>query len=148
MDPKEVRERRRAKVLARAGVTPDQVEVQKEQELSVKEKLIIAESLEAYQKKTSNYKNAIIIILSIILGYIPAIGYRYNIVSFFLAALLPYKLITVISFYLLTPLPPVHTIEKLSKLIEVLIEIISDVTLFVFSFILSTVAWVPVLEYI
>lgn len=48
MDPEEIRQRRRAKVLARSGINAGELEVLKSQEISIKDQQMVMKDLEIY----------------------------------------------------------------------------------------------------
>lgn len=148
MDPEELRKRRREKILAREGIVEKKEvkeEVQAVDELTPREKLEVIEGLEKYKTKVRSIKVPIIILLSITAGYYVALKSRYMVFSFFLSALIPYTLITEISYGIITPDIPVNSLEKAARTFKIFKDFLSDSLLFLAALILAVSAWTNIL---
>lgn len=149
MDSEEIRKRRREKFLAKSGIVEKtestHEDVQVIEELTPREKLEVIEGLEKYKTKVRSIKAPIIIILSIIAGYYVAQRSRYMVFSFFISAIIPYTLITEISYGIITPDVPVSSLEKAARTFKVFKDFFSDSFLFLAALILSISAWTNIL---
>lgn len=93
-----------------------------------------------------NVKCGVIVIIGIIAGYYSAYKYRYYLFLFFISALVPYHIITELSYNILTPDFPLSIPEKVLNKIKFFKFFCADILLFLFSLILSTSAWITLIS--
>jgi uncharacterized membrane protein YecN with MAPEG domain len=86
------------------------------------------------------------VLLSIFGAYYAAGGSKYMVFSCFLAALVPYKFITEISYEIVTPNLPLSAIEKAARKFQNFKEFFSDIFLFLFFMTLAISAWINILK--
>ena len=66
---------------------------------------------------------------------------RYLILSCFVSAILPYKIITELSYGIITPDVPLSSLEKAARKFKIFKECINDVLLFLCTLTLAISAW-------